>query len=64
MFEVGSTYDRRYEIHGQYGGQQPGGISTPKDEPLVFLFTGESGEQYGYKDGWDENGVFLYTGEG
>ena len=29
-----------------------------------FLFTGESGEQYGYEDGWDENGVFLYTGEG
>jgi 5-methylcytosine-specific restriction protein A len=28
------------------------------------MFTGESGEQYGYVDGWDENGVFLYTGEG
>jgi 5-methylcytosine-specific restriction enzyme A len=28
------------------------------------LFTGESGEQYGYRDGWDDNGVFLYTGEG
>jgi 5-methylcytosine-specific restriction protein A len=25
------------------------------------LFTGE---QYGYRDGWDDNGVFLYTGEG
>lgn len=22
------------------------------------------GEQYGYEDGWDDNGVFLYTGEG
>jgi 5-methylcytosine-specific restriction protein A len=32
--------------------------------PLIFLFTGESGEQYGYEDGWDDNGVFLYTGEG
>jgi 5-methylcytosine-specific restriction enzyme A len=28
------------------------------------MFTGESGEQYGYWDGWDDNGVFLYTGEG
>ncbi len=52
MFEVGRTYDRRSEIHGPYGGQQQGGISTPKNQPLVFLFTGESGEQYGYKDGW------------
>ncbi len=64
MFEVGRTYDRRNEIHGPYSGQQQGGISTPKDQPLVFLFTGESGEQYGYRDGWDKNGVFLYTGEG
>lgn len=64
MFEVGRTYDRRNEIHDPYGGQWQGGISTPGDWPLVFLFTGKSGEQYGYKDGWDENGVFLYTGEG
>jgi len=30
---------------------------------MVFLFTGESGGQYGYRDDW-ENGVFRYTGEG
>ena len=64
MFEVGKIYDRRQEIHGRYGGQRQGGISTPREWPMVFLFTGESGEQYGYRDGWDENGVFLYTGEG
>jgi 5-methylcytosine-specific restriction protein A len=29
-----------------------------------MLFTGQSGEQYGYKDGWTANGVFQYTGEG
>ncbi|MBP0635182.1 HNH endonuclease [Cupriavidus sp. AcVe19-6a] len=28
------------------------------------MFTGESGEQYGYFDGRDELGVFSYTGEG
>jgi 5-methylcytosine-specific restriction protein A len=28
-----------------------------------MLFTGESGEQYGYRDGWVE-GVFEYSGEG
>lgn len=64
MFEVGRTYNRLKDIHGPYGGQRQGGISTPKDQPFVVLFTGESGEQYGYRDGWDANGVFLYTGEG
>ena len=64
MFEVGKIYDRRREIHGRYGGQRQGGISTLREWPVIFLFTGESGEQYGYRDGWDENGIFLYTGEG
>lgn len=64
MFEVGQVYDRRTAIHEPYGGQQQGGISTPANLPFIFLFTGQTGEQYSYKDGWDENGVFLYTGEG
>jgi 5-methylcytosine-specific restriction protein A len=29
-----------------------------------MLFTGETGNQYGYRDGWGDDGVFLYTGEG
>ena len=64
MFEIGRVYNRRSEIHEPYGGQWQSGISTPRDQPFIFLFTGESGEQYGYEDGWDDNGVFLYTGEG
>jgi 5-methylcytosine-specific restriction enzyme A len=64
MFEVGQVYDRRREIHGPYGGQWQSGISTPADQSFIFLFTGEAGEHYGYRDGWEENGVFLYTGEG
>ena len=63
MFEVGRIYDRRREIHQPYGGQQ-GGISTPREWSFVLLFVSQTGEQYGYRDGWDENGVFLYTGEG
>jgi hypothetical protein len=35
-----------------------------RKRPFIFLFTGDSGEQYGYKDHWTEDGVFLYTGEG
>lgn len=46
------------------GGQQQGGISTPREWPFLLLFTSQTGEQYGYRDGWEENGVFLYTGEG
>jgi hypothetical protein len=50
-FELGRTYNRRDDIHARFGGQRQGGISTPSGVPYIFLFTGESGEQYGY--GWD-----------
>ncbi len=40
MFEVGRVYNRRLEIHEPYGGQRQGGISTPRDWPFIFLFTG------------------------
>jgi 5-methylcytosine-specific restriction protein A len=63
MFEQGRIYRRR-DLHDRFGGQRQGGISTPKDLPLIFLFTGESGEQYGYHDGWEPDGSFRYFGEG
>jgi|UniRef100_A0A7V3KNX3 5-methylcytosine-specific restriction protein A len=63
MFEIGKLYSRS-EIHAQFGGQKQGGISTPAAHPLIFLFTGKRGEEYGYKDGWTEEGIFYYTGEG
>lgn len=63
MFEIGRRYRRR-DLHHAYGGQWQGGISTPSRQPLIFLFTGESGEQYGYRDGWEPDGTFQYTGEG
>lgn len=57
-------YTRR-EIHDQYGGQRQGGISTPQNFPVVFLFTGPTGQQHGYGyDGWRDSTTFLYTGEG
>jgi len=63
-FQIGKTYNRRKDLHDHFGGQQQGGISTPTEQPFIFLFTGESGDEFGYQDGWDEDGVFLYTGEG
>jgi hypothetical protein len=42
-----------------------GGISTPSRFPFILIFTGDAaGEQCGYKDGWQQNGIFYYTGEG
>jgi 5-methylcytosine-specific restriction protein A len=62
-FVKGAQY-RRSEIHDLFGGQRQGGISTPEGKPLIFLFTGGSGDRYGYEDEWTSDGVFLYTGEG
>jgi 5-methylcytosine-specific restriction protein A len=61
-FVVGQEY-RRQDLHAEYGGQQQGGISTPAKHPIIFLFSGPSGEQYGYTDSW-QGGRYLYCGEG
>jgi 5-methylcytosine-specific restriction protein A len=41
-----------------------GGICTPKEHPVVIAFTGASGRQHGYADGWATDGVYRYFGEG
>ncbi len=64
MFEIGKEYKRKEEIHGLYGGQAQGGISTSKNHPVVFVFISDAGEQHGYRDEYHENGLFWYTGEG
>ncbi len=55
---------RRQELHDRYGGQRQGGISMPKNWPVIFLFSSPRGEEFGYKDGWTEDGFYIYTGEG
>lgn len=64
MFIEGQKYSRLKDIHLNFGGQRQGGISTPANKPFIFIFTGKSGERHGYSDGWQSEGVFLYTGEG
>ena len=65
MFVVGKRYSRAKDIHDQYGGTRQSGISPSGSHPFIFLFTGDSGETYGYEDGWQkDDGVFLYTGQG
>jgi 5-methylcytosine-specific restriction protein A len=63
-FQEQCIYHRRRDIHAAYGGQQQGGICTPSQHPVVIVFTGESGEQHGYADGWTPEGTFRYFGEG
>lgn len=66
-YAIGALYSRQDHIHGRYGGQERGGISTPINSPFVFLFTGEAGEKYGYGDHWeleDGENIFHYFGEG
>ena len=53
----GSTYFRK-DLRAAYGGQLQAGIWTPKNFPVVFLFSGESGKAYGYHDDWID-GVFM-----
>lgn len=57
----------RASLHAVYGGQEQGGISTPRSIPDVFIFTDpEKGAKYGYDrfEGLREDGNYSYTGEG
>lgn len=63
QFTPGAVYDRKTEINGPFGGSRQSGISASATHPAIFIFTGASGEQYGYADDW-EDGAYLYTGEG
>lgn len=63
-YELGALYSRQEDVHGRYGGQERGGISTPPNSPFIFLFTGVAGIQHGYTDRWDDDNIFHYFGEG
>jgi hypothetical protein len=61
---VGQTLKRR-ELQQRYGGAPFGGIEPSRSTPNVLLFTDPTtGQQYGYFDGWADDGCFHYTGEG
>ena len=55
---------RRAALHDRYGGQRQGGISTPAQSPIILLFSSPRGSDFGYRDGWTSEGLYLYTGEG
>jgi len=62
-FEIGAHYVRK-ELHDQFKGNRQKGISSPADKDFVFVFTGSSGEKYGYDDELLDDGTLIYFGEG
>ena len=62
--EPGDRLARR-ELHERFGGRQQGGISPSRKVPSVMFFTDPvTGHRHGYYDGWDDDGLFNYVGEG
>lgn len=55
---------KRSSIHDEFGGNRQGGIAPSAKFPYIFIFSGKSGSQFGYKDGWDNSNIYSYTGEG
>jgi 5-methylcytosine-specific restriction protein A len=66
-FTVGEVYDRRQHIHLRYGGSFQSGIAPSSVAGAIFIFSGDTGSQYGYADAEevDAQGVrsYSYTGE-
>lgn len=57
-------YNRRQDIHAKYKGNWQSGICPSSTHNYIFIFSGKSGTQHGYQDGWDNPDIFTYTGEG
>jgi len=62
-FVKGKNY-RRVDLHEKYGGRRYSGISNCPKFPIIFIFSGKTGKQHGYEDGWDDDNYFWYSGEG
>jgi 5-methylcytosine-specific restriction protein A len=63
MFIPDLLYKRR-AIHEEFGGNWQSGICPSTKLPIIFIFSGASGKQHGYKDEWQNEDIFEYTGEG
>lgn len=64
LFEKNKLY-KRSELHDRYGGSRQRGISTPNKHKLIFMFDSGMDEEFGYKNGWNEDdGLYYYSGEG
>ena len=55
---------KRSDLHDKFGGNRQGGISPSRSFPIIFMFTGKRGHEYGYDDSSDPDGTFRYFGAG
>jgi 5-methylcytosine-specific restriction enzyme A len=60
---LASVY-RRADLHNRFGGSRFAGIVPSKREPVVLLFHTEEPTQQFYRDGFDDQGLYWYSGEG
>lgn len=61
---IGQTLLRQ-EVHARFGGREQGGIGPSRKAPAVLFFTDPAtGHKHGYYDGWDDEGLFNFVGEG
>lgn len=63
-FERGKIYNRKQDIHAKFGGQEQGGIISPRQHNIVIIITGPKGHAHGYADRERADGVFEYFGAG
>jgi hypothetical protein len=55
----------RREVHERFGGRQQGGIGPSRIAPVVLFFTDPvTGQRHGYYDGFDDEGLYNFVGEG
>lgn len=56
------TQIKRTDLHKRFGGGLQVGIAPSRISPNILIFSDPgSGEQYGYYDGWQNDGCFHYT---
>lgn len=60
---VGWTYRRR-ELNDRFGGNRMSGIVVSPREPVILLFHTKEPAQQFYQDGFDDDGIYWYSGEG
>jgi hypothetical protein len=60
---LGAVY-RRADLHSRFGGSRFSGIVPSKREGGVLLFHTEEPNQQFYRDGFDRDGIYWYSGEG
>lgn len=63
-FQLNELYSRRRDVHDRFGGNPQSGIAPSSIVPAIFLFTGDTGLKFGYRDSPEALDYCDYVGEG